>query len=113
MAIGRIISSDDGLMQVNWQHFLVEALDPSVVIGSIFQQQLWVNAIISAAFLGRSTGPICGHWQRFSVSNSGPMQVYLQHFLVETLSTIMDIGSVTDTTSYSFILLHVTVSKCT
>ena len=38
MAIGRIISSDDGLMQVNLQHFLVEALDPFMVIGSIFQQ---------------------------------------------------------------------------
>ena len=94
VAISRVISSNDGSMQVNRQHFLVEVLDPFAVIGSIFQQQLWVNAIISAAFLGRSTGPICGHWQRFSARNSGPMQVYLQHFLVETLSTIVDIGSI-------------------
>ena len=49
-------------MQGHRQHFLVDVLGPCMAIYIIFQQGYWAHPKVSAASLGRSTGPITDQW---------------------------------------------------
>ena len=67
-----------------------------MVIGSIVQEQQWAHQMVLATFLGRNTRPIHKYQQHFS-SDYGPIQGYLQHFLLESLGQIVAIGSIFST----------------
>ena len=67
-----------------------------MVISSIVQEQQWAHQMVLATFLGRNTRPIHKYQQHFS-SDYGPIQGYLQHFLLESLGQIVAIGSIFST----------------